>query len=161
MYKILFVCLGNICRSPTAEGIMKSLVKARGLEDNFYIDSAGISAWHQGESPDFRSSACAKSFGVDISQQKSRQLSVEDFSQFDLILGMDLQNLEDIKSMSQRAKTTAKIDRLLSYASDYGESVPDPYYNNGFDRVFEMISVACGNLLDEIEKNLTQSPVPC
>lgn len=153
MYKILFVCLGNICRSPTAEGIMKSLVKEKDLEDKIYIDSAGISSWHKGESPDFRSVSCAKSFGIDISCQKSRPLTDKDFTEFDLILGMDEQNFAELKLRSNNVKTTAKIDKLLSYAPSYGSNVPDPYYNNGFDRVFEMIAVACDNLLEELTKN--------
>lgn len=150
MYKVLFVCLGNICRSPTAEGIMKHLIKEKGLEDKIYIDSAGISAWHKGESPDSRSVACAYKFGIDISSQQSRPLVSEDFTNFDLILGMDDKNMSELTSISKVVKTTAKVDRILKYAPGYGENVPDPYYNNGFDRVFEMVSIACENLLDEI-----------
>ena len=147
MYNILFVCLGNICRSPTAEGLMRDLVKEEGLSDKIYIDSAGISGWHEGEAPDTRAVACARSFGTDISDLRSRQVDSEDFAKFDLILGMDNQNMLKLNEISRNTISTAKIGRLLDYAPSYGKDVPDPYYNNSFDYVYEIISVACENLL--------------
>lgn len=151
MYKVLFVCTGNICRSPTAEGIMRDLVKKHGVEDKIYVDSAGISGWYEGEKPDNRSIACAKSFGVDISQLRSRPLLDSDFTEFDLILGMDNRNMTALETIGSKTEVTAKIDRLLSYASKYGDSVPDPYYADNFDYVFEMITVACENLINYIK----------
>lgn len=150
MYKILFVCLGNICRSPTAEGIMRKLIKDAGLENEISVDSAGISSYHQGDRPDSRSIECAERHGIDIRDLRSRPVRADDFAEFDLILGMDDGNIEDLllkRPEGDERYAKASIKKLLEYAPQYGENVPDPYYHNGFDRVFEMMEVACQNLL--------------
>lgn len=152
-YKILFVCTGNICRSPTAEGIMTSLIKNEGLEDKIWVDSAGTHGWHQGEPPDTRSIHCAKGFGIDLTFICSRPMTPNDFKDFDLILVMDEANCQEIKH-TFKGQDYSKVKKLLSYAPGWGTDVPDPYYNNGFDRVFMMIEDACHNLLDELKQKL-------
>lgn len=154
MYKILFVCLGNICRSPTAEGIMRNLIKTAGEENNIAVDSAGIASYHQGDAPDRRSVICAAEHGIDLRDLRSRPVRAEDFAEFDLILAMDENNLADLEWKRPQGDSRyqkAKLGLLLDYAPEYGCNVPDPYYHNGFDRVFMMIETACRNLLAELE----------
>ncbi|MFV0626013.1 MAG: low molecular weight protein-tyrosine-phosphatase [Alphaproteobacteria bacterium] len=153
-YRILFVCTGNICRSPTAEGIMKDLLKKHSLEKQIEVDSAGTHGWHKGEQPDFRSVACARGFGIDISKLKSRPLVDKDFSDFDLIIAMDNKNINDLCRFASKSEVTSQIHKLLEYAPTYGEDVPDPYYKDNFDYVYEMIESACENLLQDIKKNI-------
>lgn len=156
MYKILFVCAGNICRSPTAEGIMRRLIEETNMEKTIEVDSAGISAYHQGDAPDSRSVICALEHGIDIRDLRSRPLSAEDFAKFDLILAMDENNLEDIcyrRPNGDKRYEKAKVKRILEYAPEYGQNVPDPYYHNGFDRVFEMLEAACQNLLTTLSNS--------
>jgi len=153
MIKILFVCMGNICRSPTAEGVMKSLVKKAGKEKEIFVDSAGTSGWHEGGCPDARSISCAKDHGVNIKNLTSRKLLADDFKDFDLILVMDEQNLRDVQKKRPYGDADydrAKVQLLLDYAPEYGFEVPDPYYLDGFDNVYEMIEEACKNLLTEL-----------
>lgn len=157
-YKVLFVCTGNICRSPTAEGIMKNLVKEAGLADKIYTDSAGTSSWHSGDCPDIRSIACAENHGLDLRDLRSRPVSAEDFAEFDLILGMDnsnIYNLETKRPHGDDRYLKAKVKKLLEYAPEYGTDVPDPYYHNGFEKVFEMIEKSCERLLEEIKQKLS------
>ena len=158
MYKILFVCTGNICRSPTAEGYMKKIVKKAGLSDKIFVDSAATSSYHEGDAPDMRSVECALKHGLDIRGLRSRPVRAEDFAEFDLILGMDSQNIWnlDMKRPQGDARyNKAKVKKLLTYAPAYGEDIPDPYYgNDGFENVYEMISAACNNLLEELKKEL-------
>ncbi|MDD4556088.1 MAG: low molecular weight phosphotyrosine protein phosphatase [Alphaproteobacteria bacterium] len=156
-YKVLFVCTGNICRSPTAEGIMANLLKKENLEEKIKIDSAGTHGWHKGEMPDFRSVSCAKGFGVDISKLKSRPVESRDFNEFDLIVAMDEKNMYDLSRLSPHQEETASIHKLLEFASQYGEDVPDPYYRDNFDYVFEMIQNACENLLAHLKSMLDES----
>lgn len=150
MFRILFVCAGNICRSPTAEGIMRRLIQEQGLEKEIAVDSAGTSSWHSGDAPDFRSAACAKEHGINLCDLRSRPVCAEDFAEFDLILAMDKHNLADLEYRRPREDEhyqKAKLGLILDYAPEYGREVPDPYYLNGFDRVFEMLAAACENLL--------------
>jgi len=143
---ILFVCLGNICRSPTAEAIFRLQAKGLGLE----IDSAGTSGWHDGNPSDPRASAQAALRGVDMSYIRSRKVVSEDFERFDLIVAMDAQNLRDLRSM-QPEGSKARLVRLLDYTPELGISdVPDPYYEDNFPEVLDMIELACGRLLKSL-----------
>ncbi len=141
---ILFVCLGNICRSPLAEGIAKAYIKEKNLD--LIIDSAGTGHWHIGEKPCENSIKVAKLNGVDISNQKARQVKKEDFKNFDLIVGLDDSNISNLKNLG--CKNPLKLG---SFGFD-GECVPDPYFFDGFegfDKVFEMIDICVKNLIDE------------
>ncbi len=141
------VCLGNICRSPLAEGILSSKVN----NDFYYIDSAGTSAFHNGELPDKRSIAVAKKNGVDITNQRSRQFIAADFEIFDIIYVMDKSNQKNLLALAKNNDDRKKVKLILNEVSP-GENlnVPDPYYNNGFENVYDMLNQAC----DKIAKNL-------
>ncbi|HIP22538.1 MAG TPA: low molecular weight phosphotyrosine protein phosphatase [Rhodobacteraceae bacterium] len=143
---ILFVCLGNICRSPTAEAIFRVQAEGRGLE----IDSAGTSGWHDGNPSDVRASAEAARRGIDMSYIRSRKVVAADFERFDLIVAMDAQNLRDLQAV-QPVGSLAKLVKLLDYAPEIGLSdVPDPYYEDNFPEVLNMIEHACGKLLEAL-----------
>lgn len=158
MYKILFVCTGNICRSPTAEGYMCKLVEEAGLSDKIYVDSAGTSSYHDGDMPDARAVECAALHGLDLCSLRSRPVRAEDFAEFDLILAMDSQNIWNLDQKRPRGDwryEKAEVKKLLEYAPEYGENVPDPYYGeHGFENVYHMIAAACQNLLAEIKEKL-------
>jgi protein-tyrosine phosphatase len=141
---ILFVCTGNICRSPTAEGVLKSLCRKEGIE--LRIESAGLGDWHVGDPPDERAQHHAKSRGYDLSAQRARQVRPHDFDEFDLILAMDRGHLQALQRMAP-AKHRAKI-RL--FAAD--QDVPDPYYGGpeGFEHVLDLVEERCRALLEEI-----------
>ena len=143
--RILFVCLGNICRSPTAEGVMRHLVREAGLEDAFELDSAGTGSWHVGAAPDSRSTAAAARRGITL-EGAARQVRPADFEDFDLILAMDSANLRELRRMAP-AGTEGKV-RLLCGEDD----VPDPYYGGerGFDDVLDQVDGACRKLLQEL-----------
>lgn len=150
--KLLFVCLGNICRSPTAEGAMRELLERNGLSDRFELDSAGTGDWHLGEAPDVRAQAACRRAGFDISMLRSRLVREEDFYHFDLILACDKNNLSDLKRLAP-ADATARIELLMSYAQMPGvEVVPDPYYgsDSDFDRTVAFCQSACNGLLDSL-----------
>jgi protein-tyrosine phosphatase len=140
--RVLFVCLGNICRSPTAEGVARHLIAERGLQDQIDVDSAGTGGWHIGDPPDTRATAAAARRGITLTGA-ARQLTVQDFHDFDLLLAMDEQNLQDMRAIAP-AGTEGKLRRLA--AGD----VPDPYYggSDGFDRVLNIVDEACRDLLD-------------
>jgi protein-tyrosine phosphatase len=145
--KILMVCLGNICRSPLAEGILKHKADKAGL--NWIIDSAGTSGWHAGELPDARSIDIAKKHGVDITYQRSRKFSPYDIEQFDIIYAMDTSNYRDLIKYTQTKAEREKIKIILNelYPNE-NRSVPDPYYDdNGFEDVFEMLDKACDEII--------------
>ncbi len=145
--RILMVCLGNICRSPLAEGILKSKVYAQGLD--WYVDSAGTGSWHIGELPDKRSIQVAKENGIDITDQRARQFSVRDFDRFDMILAMDTSNYNNIRRLARHEGDREKVDLLLNFAyPDQNRAVPDPYYDGGFEKVFEMVNQACDKLIE-------------
>ena len=142
--KILMVCLGNICRSPLAEGILRSK-----LDSNFIIDSAGTGGWHAGESPDQRSIETAKQKNIDISNQKARKFSIADFDSFDYIYVMDQSNHKDVINLAPNEVAKAKVALILGDSKE----VPDPYYGGqeGFENVYFLLDQAC----EEIAKNLT------
>ena len=150
--KILFVCMGNICRSPTAEGAFRSIVDNKNLSQNFDIDSAGTHAYHIGNSPDKRALQAAIDNGVDLSKQRARQVHESDFYYYDYIIAMDSDNLEILKSMCPK-ESNSKIELMLDYSVEYpGGSVPDPYYEGNFDQVFKMVYSACLAFFKSIEK---------
>ena len=152
--KLLFVCLGNICRSPAAEGVFLHLLNERGLSDRFMVDSAGTGGWHTGNPADRRMQAAAARRGIPL-PSRARQISLDDLRDFDLILTMDDANLSAVRALAQEAgrDATATIKPMLSYARLFGETeVPDPYYGGeaGFEHVLDLLEDACSNLLDEI-----------
>ena len=144
---VLFVCLGNICRSPLAEGVFRTALVASGKAEGATIDSAGTNGYHTGETPDQRSIAVASRYGIDISHQRCRQLTVEDYVRFDLIVGMDHANVAAIEA---RRPVNARSKIGLFYEIALGESrqIPDPYYgtNADFERVYRMIRAASDGL---------------
>jgi len=154
MVKVLFVCMGNICRSPTAEGVFRNLVSAENLAHQIEIDSAGTHAYHIGNSPDVRSQQAALRRGVDISSSRARRVIAADFSRFDYVLAMDEENLLDMAAVcpvEQRGK--AKL--LLEFAQHIDErNVPDPYYGGpaGFERVLDLVEIAAAGLLADIRR---------
>jgi protein-tyrosine phosphatase len=153
--RLLFVCLGNICRSPTAEGVMRGLVAEQGLEDRIEMDSAGTGAWHVGSGPDARASAAAGGRGV-VLEGQARQVRREDFEEFDLILAMDDSNLRDLRALAPSEEGRAKVRLLREFdpaAAAAGDlDVPDPYYGaeDGFGEVFDLVQAACRGLLEQI-----------
>ena len=152
--QLLFVCLGNICRSPTAEGVMRSLIERDGLEGEIAVDSAATGDWHVGHSPDRRASAAALARGVTL-QGSARQITAADFARFDLILAMDRSNESDLRLVAPDEAGRAKVRLLREFdpASDGADvEVPDPYYGgaDGFDEVFDLVLAACEGLLAEI-----------
>ena len=152
--RVLFVCLGNICRSPTAHGVFEALVQAEGLSHRIEVDSAATSDWHIGNPPDPRSIAMARERGVDLSTQRARQVSAEDFHRFDYILAMDGQNLRDLQSL-QPAGSRARVTLFLEFDPQSPEQeVPDPYYGGkeGFAKVVELVERASRALLDHINQ---------
>lgn len=152
--KILFVCMGNICRSPTAEGTFRSQVEKRGIEHLFEIDSAGTHAYHVGEQPDSRSQLSANKHQVDLSSQRARQVHESDFYHYDYIFAMDSSNLADMKSICP-AEHQHKLSLMLdNIPENNNKSVPDPYFEGRFDDVFEMLNRASGFLLDSLAKKV-------
>ena len=150
--KVLFVCMGNICRSPTAHGVFQQLVTKAGLDGSINVESAGTIGYHVGEHPDSRAMAMAKSRGVDISNLVARKVTTEDYQQQSFILAMDYDNLRNMQ-VECPEHLQDKIELLLSYHSDETlNEVPDPYYggSDGFKNVYQMVELACSNLLDHI-----------
>ena len=152
--RLLFVCLGNICRSPAAEGVFLHLLKQRGLSDQFVVDSAGTGGWHVGNPADRRMQAAANRRGIEL-PSRARQICLDDFSSFDLVLTMDDDNLAAVRGLAQEAGAgaTATIKPMLDYTRNFSEKVvPDPYYGGeaGFEHVLDLLEDACANLLDEL-----------
>lgn len=152
---VLFVCLGNICRSPLAEGVFRHLVRARGLDDRFEIDSAGTGAWHVGDPPDPRSREVAERHGVSLDGQRARQVRPSDFERFDLIVAMDDDNLRALERLrpGPGVESRATVRKLREVDPEPGDGdVPDPYYGGpgGFDDVYAMVRRSAEALLDEL-----------
>ena len=150
MKRILFVCLGNICRSSAAEGIMRHLVEEAGLKEEIQIDSAGILSYHRGELPDPRMRAHAIRRGYNL-VHRSRPVTAADFDDFDLIIGMDDRNLDDLRELSPSLEALKKIHRMTEYCTRFTsvDHVPDPYYGGaeGFEYVLDVLEDACSGLL--------------
>ena len=147
--RILFVCLGNICRSPLAEGIMRFKVEEKNLP--WEIDSAGTSGWHIGEAPDPRSVEVANRNGIDIRSQQARRFTGYDLETFDLIFAMDNSNLREILHLANSDNEKQKVDLIMNTV-DPGKNVavPDPYYGeHGFEKVFEMLNKACDKIIEQ------------
>jgi protein-tyrosine phosphatase len=152
--KVLFVCMGNICRSPTAHGVFRDLVQQQGLNGVIEIDSAGTHSYHVGSPPDSRSQATALSRGFDLSDLRARQARAADFDQFDYVLAMDRDNHRGLADMCPSG-AEHKLHLFMDFAPDLEiDEVPDPYYGgpNGFDRVFDMVDAASRGLLAHIRK---------
>jgi protein-tyrosine phosphatase len=148
-HRILFVCLGNICRSPMAEGVFRRVIAEEGLSDSFVIDSAGLGDWHIGQAPDHRAQKAARTRGVDISGQSARQVVDEDFDRFDLLLVMDGSNYDELKARAPH-EARAKIRPFLDYAPHAGtKDVPDPFFGGaeGFDHALDLIEAAAHGLV--------------
>ncbi|HEY9848951.1 MAG TPA: low molecular weight protein-tyrosine-phosphatase [Leptolyngbyaceae cyanobacterium] len=154
-YKLLFVCLGNICRSPSAENIMKHLIEREGLSDRIICDSAGTSSYHIGSSPDRRMTAAAQMRGIKL-EGKARQFTKADFEEFDLILAMDRENYQNILYLDPNGKYRDKVRLMCDFCTRHHiKEVPDPYYGGpeGFNQVIDILLDACEGLLEYIVKN--------
>lgn len=159
--KVLFVCLGNICRSPTAEAVLRHLVRSEAPNLDVTIDSAGIGSWHIGEPPDERAQAAARRRGFDMSAQRARQIAHEDFTQFDLILAMDRENLRALRRLAP-LQLRERVRLFLEFAAERDEDdVPDPYYGgaSGFERVPDLTEAAARGLLEYLT-NQSSRPGP-
>lgn len=154
---ILFICLGNICRSPAAEGIMKHIVEEKGVADAFEIDSAAIGPWHIGELPDSRMRRCGAGHGYTFNS-RARQLTSEDFGRFDLIIGMDHENIRAIKAKARNHDDEQKIRLMADYLRHHPNhsTIPDPYYGGerDFELVIELLEDACEALAEELIQKL-------
>ena len=148
--KILMVCLGNICRSPLAEGILQSK-----LPENFIVESAGTIDMHQGKCPDHRSIETGHHYNVDISQQKSRHFSEKDFQEFDRIYGMDQNNVQDILSLAKSENDRNKVSLIL----ENNQEVPDPYWSEmeAFDKVYHLLDKACERIASELKSKFKET----
>lgn len=154
-YRLLFVCLGNICRSPSAENIMRHLVTEKGLDGEIVCDSAGTSSYHIGAAPDRRMRSAASKRGIELVGQ-ARQFRRQDFEDFDLILAMDRDNYRDILACDPEGKYRDKVRLMCDFCRQFDEKeVPDPYYGGpaGFDHVIDLLLDACGGLLVQIQKD--------
>jgi protein-tyrosine phosphatase len=149
--KILFVCLGNICRSPLAEGILKQKMKERGIHSE--VESAGFESYHINEPPDPRALKIAKNHGIDITENKCRLFVADDFDNFDVIYVMDASNYRDVQYFSRTDEDMDKVKYLLSVIDGNKKSVPDPYYGgeSGFENIYNLIEEACDKITDMLD----------
>jgi protein-tyrosine phosphatase len=152
--KVLFVCMGNICRSPTAHGVFRELVRQQGLQSAIEVDSAGTHAYHVGNPPDRRAQATATGRGIDLSDLRARQVKAADLEAFDYVLAMDSDNLEILRELPG-GQDADRVRLFMSFAPDHPQrEVPDPYYGGarGFDEVFDMVAQASAGLLADIRQ---------
>jgi protein-tyrosine phosphatase len=153
--RLLFVCMGNICRSPTAEAVMRALVAREGLQDEVEIDSAGTGGWHVGDPPDARSTAAAAKRGI-VMEGAARQVTEADFDHYDLLLAADEQNVAALRALAPDAEAAAKVRLLREFDPEAVASgdleVPDPYYGgpDGFEHVLDLVQAACEGVLAEV-----------
>lgn len=153
-YRVLFVCLGNICRSPAGEGIFKTLIKNEGLEELIKVDSAGTSGYHDGELPDHRMRKHGVKRGYKF-DSLSRKFTARDFDNFDIILAMDDSNYHNIMALAPDLDSEKKVHRMVDFSKRYmHDHIPDPYYSgaDGFELVLDLLEDACEGLLDQIKK---------
>jgi protein-tyrosine phosphatase len=153
--RILFVCLGNICRSPTAEGAMRALVREAGLADEIEVDSAGTGSWHVGSSPDRRATRAARARGIAL-EGAAREVRSEDFEDFDLLIAMDGSNLRALRQLAPTEEARSKVRLLREFdpADPRPADVPDPYYgaSGGFEEVLDLVQASCEGLLAQIRR---------
>ncbi len=155
MVKVLFVCMGNICRSPTAEGVFVHMVGEHSLQEQIEVDSAGTHAYHVGHEPDRRAQQTAAKRGIDISKLRARRVKERDFEQYDYVIAMDEDNMRCLEEVCPPGYEQ-KLGLFLKYAPNVPETeVPDPYYGGptGFERVMDMVEQAAGGLLEEIRRS--------
>lgn len=154
--KILFVCLGNICRSPAAQGVMEKLVEERGVADKYEIDSAGLYGGHAGDLPDSRMRVHARRRGLELTH-RSRQVRESDFDRFDIIVAMDDSNYDRLRRMAPSPEDEAKVVKMADYFTlhPWADCVPDPYYEGaeGFEKALDLIENGCNGLLNRLENN--------
>lgn len=150
MIQVLFVCLGNICRSPMAEAIFQDYVRNAGLADHIAVDSAGTADWHEGDPADPRTLAVLRQHGIDY-RGRGRQVQPADLQRFDYIVAMDASNLADLRRLARGAALDGKLYRLLDFAPPGSpKDVPDPYYDGRFDYVYSLVAAGCRGLLEHI-----------
>jgi protein-tyrosine phosphatase len=157
MTKVLFVCMGNICRSPTAQGVFRKMIAEAGLESVVQVDSAGTHAYHVGEAPDARALQAARRRGVEIGDLRARQVTQDDFRDFDVILAMDWENLALLQQQCPRPHKH-KLHLLMRFAGEHdAATVPDPYYGGpeGFNTVLDYVEDACQGLIEVVRKRAT------
>jgi protein-tyrosine phosphatase len=153
MIRVLFVCMGNICRSPLAQGVFENVLRREGLEAEVFVDSAGTGSWHVGHPPDERAQRSAKRRGLDLDSQRARRIGPEDCQNFDYILTMDEENYRAVAALCRGGG--AEVRPFLDYASDRAETeVPDPFYGGpeGFEHVLDLVETASEGLLEEIKE---------
>jgi protein-tyrosine phosphatase len=158
MTKVLFVCLGNICRSPMAEGVMKNMVHH--LSENYFIDSAGTASYHLGAPPDWRTTRVLSNYNI-VLEHYGRQVKKADFEEFDYIIAMDKSNYYDLKAIQKSTSSRAKVFMLNDFdANQSGADVPDPYYGDlrHFEEIYEMINASCRGLIQHIQNDRKKIP---
>ncbi len=158
-YRVLLVCMGNICRSPTAEGVLRQMIRMSNLGATIEVDSAGTHGYHVGEAPDTRTQRAAALRGYNLSQLRARKVARQDLDYFDLVLAMDKNNLDNLQRLA-RPDQMQKIKLFMDYAKNFeDDEVPDPYYGlgHGFDLVLDMVEDASRGLIAEVEKKITKA----
>jgi protein-tyrosine phosphatase len=159
--RVLFVCMGNICRSPTAEAVFRKVLQSNGLQDRVEVDSAGTHGYHVGEPPDPRTQRAAESRGYDMADLRARKVAVQDLEYFDLVLAMDRSNLENLQRICE-PHLRKRLGLLMDYSRAFDDDeVPDPYYGlgHGFDLVLDMIEDAAAGLLEDVRKRIAGDAV--
>jgi protein-tyrosine phosphatase len=157
-YRVLMVCMGNICRSPTAEGVLRKYIQQNRLDDKVEVDSAGTHGYHVGEAPDARTQRAAKVRGYDLSQLRARKVALQDLDYFDLILAMDSTNLDNLQRMAT-PEQLPRIKLFMAYSKNFDDDeVPDPYYGlgHGFDIVLDMVEDAAQGLIEDIKREISR-----
>lgn len=158
-YRVLLVCMGNICRSPTAEGVLRQMIRMSNLGAKIEVDSAGTHGYHVGEAPDTRTQRAAALRGYNLSQLRARKVARQDLDYFDLVLAMDKNNLDNLQRLA-RPDQMQKIKLFMEYAKSFDDDeVPDPYYGlgHGFDLVLDMVEDASRGLIAEVEKKISKA----